>query len=110
MEWINLESVEQLKAIDELSQSQPVVLFKHSTRCSVSAMALDRMERGGDILAGVNCYFLDLIAHRDVSQAIADHYGVQHESPQVIVVRNGKAVWHDSHMAITPRAVSQMLA
>lgn len=110
MEWIALESVEQLVQIDELSYSRPVVLFKHSTRCSVSAMALDRMERGGESLAGAECYYLDLIAHRDVSQAIADRYGVEHESPQVIVVRNGRAVWHESHMAISPRAVSQMLA
>lgn len=109
MEWIALESAEQLSEIDKLSHSRPVVLFKHSTRCSVSAMALDRMERGGESLTGMSCYYLDLLAHRDVSQAIADRYGVEHESPQAIVVRNGRAVWHESHTAISPRAIRQVL-
>lgn len=110
MEWIALESVDQLNEIDRISHGRSVVVFKHSTRCSVSAMALDRMERGSEMLTGALCYFLDLLEHRDVSIAIADRYGVVHESPQVIVVRNGQAVWHESHMAISPRAVCQVLA
>jgi len=106
MNWIALESVDQLKEIDDLSQNQPVVLFKHSTRCSVSAMALSRLERGGEVLDGAACYFLDLLEHRDVSRAIADRYGIEHESPQVIVVRGGTAVWNASHYEISTASVS----
>ena len=109
MEWIDLHSLSQLEEIDRSSAVKPVVLFKHSTRCSVSSMAWGRMQRAGEALTGADCYYLDLLAHRDVSQAIAERYGVQHESPQLIVVRNGKAVWDESHMGITAGAVGAAL-
>ncbi len=109
MTWNDLTSVQQLDAVDAQSAVRPVVLFKHSTRCSVSSTVWDRLRRGEAALAGADCYFLDLIAHRDVSNAIASRYGVVHESPQLIVVRNGQAVWNESHFGITAQAVGEVI-
>ncbi|MDX9750254.1 MAG: bacillithiol system redox-active protein YtxJ [Flavobacteriales bacterium] len=98
MEWTPLTAVAELDAIDRLSAERPVLVFKHSTQCSISAGALDRLEAGA---IGHPAYFLDLLAHRAVSDAVEARYGVRHESPQVLVVRAGKCVYHASHRAIT---------
>ena len=98
--WKELNNVSQLEEIDNLSQEKPVLLFKHSTRCSISAMSLGRFERSFGDDYSFEPYFLDLIAHRDVSNMIAERYGVRHESPQAILIANGKAVFNSSHMGI----------
>lgn len=98
--WNNLTNTSQLGEIDVLSKEQPVLLFKHSTRCSISAMALGRFERSLNSSSNFRAYFLDLIAHRDVSNEIAERYGIRHESPQAILISNGKAVYDSSHMGI----------
>jgi bacillithiol system protein YtxJ len=99
MNWINLTQEEQLTNIKEKSFTIPQVVFKHSTRCSISSMALKRMERAG-APEGIDFYFLDLLAHRNVSNAIAEVFKVYHESPQVILIKNGEAVYDESHTAI----------
>ncbi len=81
--WKHLEQVALLDAITEQSFSKPQVLFKHSTRCSISTMAMNRLLRLEDAFyQQADFYYLDLIAHRDVSAAIAERYHVHHESPQ----------------------------
>ncbi len=99
--WNTLIDSSQLEEIDTISKEQPVLLFKHSTRCSISAMALGRFERSFDENASFKPYFLDLIAYREVSNAIAERYGIRHESPQAILIRDGKAVFDSSHMGIS---------
>lgn len=99
--WTSLTSVDQLEEVDKKSKEKPVLLFKHSTRCSISAMSLARFERSYEVESTFEPYFLDLIAHRDVSDAIAERYGVRHESPQAILVKDGKAVFNSSHMGIS---------
>ena len=101
MNWKNLEQQEQLAEIDQLSAIKPVLIFKHSTRCSTSAMVLNRLERSEINLPTEANFYLDLIAHRDISNAIASRYGVVHESPQALIIRNGKAVYHASHFEIS---------
>ena len=112
MNWTPLNAISQLDEIDRISQESPVVIFKHSTRCSVSATVWDRMNRSAAPEAGpaATWFYLDLIAHRDVSNAIAQRYDVQHESPQLLVIRNGKTAWHESHFGITRQAVEQAVA
>jgi bacillithiol system protein YtxJ len=102
MEWEQLESAEQLKHIKDRSALQPVLIFKHSTRCAISRTVLDRLERSWDLggLHDVSPFFLDLIRHRDVSNLVASEFQVQHESPQVLVIRNGLAVYDASHVGI----------
>jgi bacillithiol system protein YtxJ len=101
MEWNKISTLSELDNAIESSEGQWVGLFKHSTRCSISATALDRFERNWDKAKGhIKPYYIDLIAHREVSNAIQEKLGVLHESPQFILVRDGKAVYHESHFGI----------
>lgn len=102
MNWKNLESIEQLEVIIESSFLKPVALFKHSTRCSISAMTKSRIERNWDALpADFDLYYLDLLTHRPISNAIADRFGVEHESPQLLLIVDGQCVYHASHSEIS---------
>ena len=102
VEWSVLNSLEQIDTIIEESANVPVVIFKHSTRCSISSSALNRFERGWDSneAGELKPYFLDLISFRDVSNALARKLNVEHQSPQIIVLKNKKAVFNTSHMSI----------
>jgi bacillithiol system protein YtxJ len=103
IDWTALTDEAQLDAIDRLSAERPVLIFKHSTRCSISSAALNRLESAwsaADAIPGT-LYYLDLIRFRGISNAIADRYGVQHESPQVLVIHHGRCVHHASHFGIT---------
>lgn len=99
IEWNHLTDINQLNEVAELSKDKTVLLFKHSTRCSISSMALSRLEREWDKTEVVP-YYLDLIAHRDISNEIANKFDVFHQSPQAIVLKNGKAVYDASHSGI----------
>jgi bacillithiol system protein YtxJ len=98
--WKELTDIAQLSEVTAISNEKPVVIFKHSTRCSISRMALKQFEREYDLNDSVDAYFLDLIAHRDISSEIASRYNVYHESPQLILIKNGKAVYDVSHSDI----------
>jgi len=91
--------MEQLEELVANSENRPQVIFKHSTRCSISSMVLGRLERETPP-EGWDFYFLDLLAHRDISSAIAEKLKVHHESPQIILVKNNEVVMDESHMAI----------
>lgn len=102
MNWNKLESEEGLEKIIQLSNEVPVLIFKHSTRCSISSMALSRLERAWEENDSekITPYYLDLINYRNVSNKIQDALNVYHESPQVLVLKNGKCVYNASHMSI----------
>lgn len=108
MNWISLTTEEQLDQIKEKSAAVPQVIFKHSTRCSISSMVLDRLERSAPP-ASTDFYFLDLIAHRNVSNKIAELFGVYHESPQVLIIKNGECVYDESHMGIRMDEIAEAL-
>lgn len=101
MNWIDLVSTEQLEQIKKESESTPVIIFKHSTTCSISAMAYNRLQRATKN-SDVKFYYLDLRAYRNVSNEIADTFGVHHESPQVLIIDKGKSVYDRSHGDINP--------
>lgn len=82
------------------SQSRPQVIFKHSTRCSISAVALQRLQKAQQP-QDVDFYFLDLLAHRPLSNKVAETFSVHHESPQVLLIRDGHCVFDESHLGIT---------
>ncbi|QKZ12098.1 bacillithiol system redox-active protein YtxJ [Spirosoma sp. KUDC1026] len=107
MNWNKLNSDSQLAAIKEESENQPVLIFKHSTTCSISAMALSRMERNWNEQLGVKPYYLDLLANRAISNKIVTEFGVDHESPQVLLIRNGECVYDASHMSISFAGLQQ---
>jgi len=111
MNWKKLTDSTQIEEIKELSNSKPVLIFKHSTRCSVSSMSLDRLLRNWKTEDGekVVPYFLDLIAFRNLSDQIEKIFGVAHESPQVLIIRDGKAVYDNSHFGISyPEIMAQV--
>lgn len=102
MNWNKLSEKEQLKQIGEESKQQSVLIFKHSTSCSISRAALDRLERNWNEqeMQGLKPYFLDLLSHRDISREIATTFQVTHESPQILVIKNNEAIYHNSHFGI----------
>ena len=98
--WIPLTDLGQLNEIMELSHQQPVAIFKHSTRCSISRMALKQFENEFDLEGSVTPYFLDLLNHRDISQEIATRFDVYHQSPQLLLIKEGKSIYEASHSDI----------
>ena len=98
--WIPLTNLDQLNEIVALSNEKPVAIFKHSTRCSISRFALKQFENEFDSADATDTYFLDLIEHRDVSNEIANRFKVVHQSPQLLLIKNGQSVYDASHDAI----------
>ena len=100
MNWILLESAEQL---DQIKKQQGYsLIFKHSTRCSISMMAKRRFELDWDSLPeNMPLYFLDLIQHRDISNQIAQQFQVHHESPQLLLIKDGECILDQSHGEIS---------
>jgi|SRR6185312_16911281 len=101
MEWLQLKDESQLSEIIEESKKEPILIFKHSTRCSISAMVKSRLEntwKEGE--TEVKPYYLDLLSYRPISQKIQEIFHVEHESPQALLISNGACVYHTSHTAI----------
>ncbi|MGE0566891.1 MAG: bacillithiol system redox-active protein YtxJ [Bacteroidia bacterium] len=109
MKWNNLNSIAQLDLIDEMSLSQPQVIFKHSTRCGVSISALKSFEKEFPKEFSGEVYYLDLLNNRDVSDEIAERYSVVHESPQVLAILDKKCIYHESHSQIDWSAILKEL-
>jgi len=107
MHWNHLTDEEQLKQIVTKSSTKPQVIFKHSTRCSISSVAFQRLQKAQQP-DGVDFYYLDLLAHRPLSAKVAEVFGVHHESPQVLVIRDGKCVYDESHLAISMMDIAEM--
>jgi len=111
MNWIPLTSESQLEQIITESAQAPVMIFKHSTRCSISSTSLNRLERNwNDTEMGpVKAVYLDLIANRPVSNKIESLLHVEHQSPQAILIENGKSIWDASHYDIQYDAIKKAL-
>jgi len=101
MNWQHIDSVTDIEAIIDRSRLVTCLILKHSTRCPISSMAKSRLEMNWDMgETEVEPYFLDLIRYRDISNHIADTFGVQHESPQAILIKDGIAIYDASHLNI----------
>ena len=99
--WIPLTEFDQLDLLDQASFNQPQLIYKHSTTCGISSMVLDMFSRSYDLKADkADLYFLDIHRSRDISNEIAERYKVRHESPQLLIVKEGKISYHTSHGAI----------
>lgn len=100
--WKNIESEEDLKKAIEKSFEKKVILFKHSTRCQISKIVLKNFEKEvAHSDKEVEYYYLDLIKYRSISNEIAEQFAITHQSPQMIVLENGKAVIDASHQSIS---------
>lgn len=109
MQALALESPEQLASIND---SQGVsLIFKHSTRCPISSMALNRIQSSPDLSNALpQFYVLDLIAHRDLSAQVASLFNVHHESPQILLISEGECILDASHMDIRPSEILEILS
>ncbi len=108
MNWIELTAPQQLTTIKEHSKQKPQVIFKHSTRCSISSVAKNRLEKS-TVTDGVDFYFLDLIKYRDISNQIATDFSVYHESPQILLIKNGECLYDESHSGISMDEISEQV-
>lgn len=113
MDWLSLTTEKQLEEIDKLSYTSEIkgiLLFKHSTRCSISSMALSRLERSLKVSDSLPIYLLDLINYRSVSLHIAERYGIVHQSPQILVIKNGKCIYDASHSGINGHEILNVIS
>ena len=95
--WRPLTDMGQLNEIINESTEKPVIIFKHSTRCGISRMTLKQFENEYDLDDLVTPYFLDLLQNRDISNEIANRFGIEHQSPQLILIKNGEPIYNASH-------------
>lgn len=98
--WIPLQFMGQLDEIIALSNEKPVLIFKHSTRCSISRFALKQFENEYDLQNQIDAYFLDLLEFRAISNEIASRFGIMHQSPQLLLIKEGKVLYDASHSDI----------
>ena len=109
MNWTPLESIDQLDAIKNTTGYS--VIFKHSTRCSISLMAKRKFEFEWDSLpVETPVYFLDLLNYREISNSIAELFQVHHESPQVLLIKDGECVYETSHSEISAEDLAEQIA
>jgi bacillithiol system protein YtxJ len=106
----NLQRIDELEQLIEHSQSQPVLLFKHSYTCGISAEALDELVTHlSEDNAAVRYAMVTVQTHRDVSNAVSSRLGVRHETPQALLVRNGRVVWSASHFRVNADSLGKAL-
>lgn len=107
--WIPLEKKEQLDDIIERSKDVTCLIFKHSTSCSISAMAKYRLEGNWPFDNNkIEPYYLDLLRYRPISSQIAETFSVYHESPQVLLIKDGECFYDESHLDISVEEISEV--
>lgn len=108
MDWKELREENELEEILRSSEVKPQIIFKHSTRCSISSVAKGRLERS-KVPPGTDFYYLDLISYRNISNKIAQVFKIHHESPQILVIKNGECVYDESHMGINMGDIEEVV-
>jgi bacillithiol system protein YtxJ len=107
--WIPLNNLNQLDEIKEFSKSKAMIIFKHSTRCSVSRMVLKQFENEFNQHEKFDLYYLDLLEFRSISLEIASRFEVEHQSPQLLVIKNETVVYHANHEAIDAEKLIELV-
>lgn len=109
LSWNILEQSDQLGMIIQNSWERPVLIFKHSTRCIISKSALRSFESGIDLEDKITLYYLDLLQYRNISNEIAEVFGIVHQSPQILLIKNGKVIYNESHEGIDARVLKEFV-
>lgn len=107
--WQLIDNMDQLDEFVKLSHEKPVIIFKHSTRCGTSSMALSMLNSDIESPEKYHFFILDLLNYRAISNAIAEKFNSIHKSPQMIVLKNGKVVHDSSHSAIRAANLKQFI-
>lgn len=108
MQYTEITSNDTLNNLIELSNNSPIVVFKHSNRCSVSRWVWNDFQRA-NFPAEVKIFLLNVIEQRHLSNQLAEHFEIRHESPQVLLIQNGKCIYHDSHQGIDATKMQSLL-
>src|SRR5579863_225210 len=103
---VDLRQDHDLEQLLERSKTDPVLIFKHSTQCSISAQAYEEFTQFMESVPDLYCGVVLVVEDRKLSNAIAERFGVRHQSPQALLIKDGRCVWHASHWSITPDAIS----
>jgi bacillithiol system protein YtxJ len=109
MKKLTITSNEDLENLKKRSYERDVLIFKHSTRCNISADALAHMESAWK-KDDVPFYYLDLLSHRDISDKIEIDFGVRHQSPQVLLIRKGECIYNESHWRIDAKKIEEVIS
>lgn len=111
MDWHLLsaeDTIQEILSKSSGTDQDAILIYKHSTRCSVSLMAKKMLESNWN-LDNVSAYYLDILQYRGISNKVSEVFGIRHESPQVLLIKNGKCVYHDSHMGVSAENVKKAL-
>ena len=109
MNWKVIENSDQINEIKEASHHKLQLIFKHSTRCIISKMALKNFESDFLLHDVIDAYYLDLIAYRNISNEIGEVFAVEHQSPQMLVIKDGVAVYAASHESIAANVLTKII-
>jgi len=107
--WIDLNNESQLDDIQKISKNKSIVIFKNSSRCSISRFVLKQFENEFNLQDKMDCYFLDVLKNREVSNEISKRFKIIHQSPQLIVIKDGLAIYNASHEAIDAAELKKMV-
>lgn len=106
MNWIKMDTEEAFdNALRESFNNNGIAIFKHSTRCAISSVAKNRLSSNWDFSEELPIYYLDLIQYRELSNLISEKLNITHQSPQILIVKNGKCVYDNSHMSISVKSL-----
>jgi len=106
MNWNPIIDSNQIEDIKAASFTKPQLILKHSTTCSISKMALARLERA-EAPTHIDFHYLDLLNYRNISKEIAESFNVSHESPQILLIKNGQCVYDESHGGIQMEEIEE---
>lgn len=107
--WTDITKVEDIHSIVEASHEQPQLIYKHSTRCNLSATIKYSLEKWDKTNQVLPIHYLDLISYRSVSDFIEQHFGIMHESPQIIIIHQGKVIYDEDHFRINGEDIEKAL-
>ena len=108
--WIQLTTMKQLQDIETKSATKPQVIFKHSTRCGISRMVIKQFEADYNFTEkDFDLYYLDLLNYRDISNEVGYKFQIMHESPQLLIIKNGVTVAYESHGGINSLNLSSYI-
>lgn len=111
MEFLQINASEDIDDILNKSQAKPQIIFKHSTACPVSRMSYEKMKLEYPLNnSQADLYYIGVIEQREISNYIASSLGVVHESPQLIVIKNGRAIFNESHLMIQPKDLTNYIS
>ncbi len=108
MIWNEITSWDSVESIIQASFEKPQLIFKHSTRCSISSVAKNRIEKS--TYEDADYSLLDLISYRNVSNQVSKYFSVHHESPQILLIIKGKCIFDESHYAINLEEIVEQIA